>query len=580
MAGTVTAGRGPAMWGMRLAMRALRSLSGVGLMLGTLFFAASLTPSLVPRTYLTQGVLAGASFAAGYGLGVGWRWLWHYLELPAPQEFWRRRVNAVMAVICLGVALVFLLRAADGQNSIRAVMGMAPVESAHPVKLCLTALATFAVLLALGRLFALAARAIAARAHRLVPRRVANVVGFGLATLLFWSLANGVLIRAAFPLLDSSFQRYDALLEPERPRPDDPLQSGGPDSLVSWRELGRAGREFVASRATAAEISALSARPAKQPIRLYVGLRAAEDTEARARIALEEMKRAGAFDRKALVVITPTGTGWVDPSAMNAAEFLLDGDVASIGLQYSYLSSPLSLLAHPEYGADAARALFNAVYAHWTTLPRERRPNLYLHGLSLGALNSQSSVEMLEMIGDPIDGALWSGPPFGSRLWRSLTNGRNPGSPAWRPEYRDGRFVRFMNQYGTSVPADAPWGALRLVYLQYASDAVTFFDYRDFYRRPAWLDAPRGPDVSPRLRWYPVVTALQIALDMAVATTPPMGYGHVYAPEHYVDAWLAVTGVEGWSAEAVQRLKRQLADQARRAGEGAGDEASYSNRGG
>ena len=33
----------------------LESLSGVGLLLGTLFFAASLTPTLVPRTYLTQG---------------------------------------------------------------------------------------------------------------------------------------------------------------------------------------------------------------------------------------------------------------------------------------------------------------------------------------------------------------------------------------------------------------------------------------------------------------------------------------------------------------------------------------------
>nr|WP_312872321.1 hypothetical protein [Rhizobium viscosum] len=25
-----------------------------------------------------------------------------------------------------------------------------------------------------------------------------------------------------------------------------------------------------------------------------------------------------------------------------------------------------------------------------------------------------------------------------------------------------------------------------------------------------------------------------------MATTSPMGYGHVYAPQHYIDAWLAV----------------------------------------
>ena len=47
----------------RLIRRQLLSLSGVGLMLGALFFAASLTPTLIPRSYLTQGVLAGACFA-------------------------------------------------------------------------------------------------------------------------------------------------------------------------------------------------------------------------------------------------------------------------------------------------------------------------------------------------------------------------------------------------------------------------------------------------------------------------------------------------------------------------------------
>ena len=137
------------------------------------------------------------------------------------------------------------------------------------------------------------------------------------------------------------------------------------------------------------------------------------------------------------------------------------------------------------------------------------------------------------------------------RFGAAITEHRNPGSPAWLPRFRDGSFVRFMNQNGDTGPADAPWGPMRIVYLQYASDPITFFDYRDFYRRPAWMDAPRGPDVSPELRWYPVVSMLQLALDMAVATTTPMGYGHVFAPEHYVDAWLAVTDPQGWSADQI-----------------------------
>ena len=62
--------------------RRAQSLAVAGLALGTLFFAASLTPSLVPRNALTQGALAGSCFAIGYGLGVFLRWLWRYLELP------------------------------------------------------------------------------------------------------------------------------------------------------------------------------------------------------------------------------------------------------------------------------------------------------------------------------------------------------------------------------------------------------------------------------------------------------------------------------------------------------------------
>lgn len=550
----------PAMNFTHLARRLTGNLTGVGIALGTLFFAASLTPSLVPRTPVTQGVLAGACFAAGYGLGVLWRWLWAYLELPAPAERLRRVVNGLLAAFCLAVVLVFLWRAAAWQDSIRAVMDLPPVDSAHPFQLSAVALLTAAALIGLARLFGMAVRRLAAFSRRYVPRRVANVLGLCLAALLFWSLGSNVLLRAGFQLLDASFREFDARMEPERPQPLSPERTGSPASLLRWEELGRAGREFVASVPAAADIAAVTGRPAMQPIRVYVGLGAAGTAAERAALALAELKRVDAFARAALVVVTPTGTGWVDPAAMRAVEYLHNGDIASVALQYSYLSSPLSLLFQPEFGAEAARELFAAIYAHWTNLPPDSRPKLYLHGLSLGAMNSERSLELFEMIGDPIAGALWSGPPFGSRMWREVTEARQAGSPAWLPTFGDGRVVRFMSQDGGRLPPDAPWGPMRIVYLQYASDAVTFFDPGAFYSRPAWLDGALGPDVSPLLRWYPVVTGLQLALDMAVATAPPMGYGHVYAPAHYIDAWLAVTGLDGWSAEAVAALKRHLSE--------------------
>ncbi|MNX31648.1 hypothetical protein D3C86_618410 [compost metagenome] len=559
----------------------LDSLSGVGLMLGTLFFAAALTPTLIPRTHITQGVLAGTCFAAGYGLGVLWHWLWAYMELPEPRARAGRIVKGVIGVLCLSVAILFLWRTAEWQNTIRALMEMPPVTSAHPFKVSAIALLTFIALLALARLFKLVARFLAAQVRRVVPRRVANVTGAAIAILIFWLLATDVFFRGALHVLDASFREFDALLEPERPRPTAALKTGGPQSLIHWNELGRAGREFIASGPSASEIQAQSGRDAIEPIRVYVGLRGAATPQARARLALEEMKRVGAFERSVLVVVTPTGTGWIDPAAMDSLEYLQHGDVASVAMQYSYLSSPLSLLAQPEYGAEAARALFLAVYEYWTALPKDKRPRLYLHGLSLGAMNSAGSAELFEMIGDPIQGALWSGPPFESRVWRTITDARNPGSPAWLPELRDGAFVRFMNQQGSPVPADAPWGPMRVIYLQYASDPVTFFDYRDLYRRPAWMNPPMGPDVSPELRWYPVVTMLQLALDMAVGTNTPMGYGHVYAPQHYVDAWVEVTNVRDWSPEALASLKTYLLERARAAMEDEqGSEGAYEGRGG
>ena len=118
--------------------------------------------------------------------------------------------------------------------------------------------------------------------------------------------------------------------------------------------------------------------------------------------------------------------------------------------------------------------------------------------------------------------------------------------------------VRFANQDGLA-DRDSPWGPLRIVFLQYASDPVTFFRPDAFYRVPPWMDRQRGPDVSGALRWFPIVTLLQLGLDMTLATTTPMGFGHVYAPEHHVDPWVAVTQPPGWSDENLERLKAHYA---------------------
>jgi uncharacterized membrane protein len=96
-----------------------------------------------------------------------------------------------------------------------------------------------------------------------------------------------------------------------------------------------------------------------------------------------------------------------------------------------------------------------------------------------------------------------------------------------------------------------------MVVLQYASDPITFFEPSAAWRAPDWMDAPRGQGVSPDLRWYPIVTMLQLAADMVVGTAPP-GFGHEYAHRDYISAWLALTGAQGWTPDETERLCREF----------------------
>ncbi len=543
---------------MRLLWRLWQSLSPAGLLIGTLLFAASLTPTLIPRNYLTQGVLSGCCFAAGYGIGVFGRWLWDYMQLPAPKARLLLATKLIAGVACAFVAAIFLWRAAEWQNSIREVMQLDPVETMHPFSVGLVALATFVLLVILARLFKLTLHLVSRQLQRFMPARVSYVLGTAVAVALFWSVADGVFFRLALRAADSSFRGLDEIVEPETAQPTDPTKTGSEASVLEWDDLGRMGRSFIASGPTRTDLAAFSGRDALEPIRVYAGLNSAETPEARAKLALEELQRVDAFSRSVLIIVTPTGTGWVDPAGIDPVEYLHDGDVASVAIQYSYLPSWMSLLVEPSYGAEAARALFQEVYGFWTRLPKDHRPKLYLYGLSLGALSSEQSAQLFEVLGDPFQGALWSGPPFASTWWAAITRARNPGSPAWLPRFRDGSFVRFTSQTNALAIPGAHWGPLRIVYLQYASDPITFFSHEILYSQPDWMAQPRGPDVSPELRWYPVVTFLQLVLDVAMATTSPMGYGHVYAPEHYVDAWMEVTDVQGWTPEEVARLKELL----------------------
>lgn len=536
-----------------------RNVPATGLALGAIFFALSLTPSLLPRTPLIQGVLSGSVFAIGYAIGAVLEWIWRYLELRLPQGRFIRVLQAVVAVLCLGLVAYCLYRTAEWQNGVRAAMGAEPVAYGHPLLVVLVALVPALLFIVVGTLLVMSVRALTRQLMRLVPRRVAFIGGLLIVGVLAATLFSGVLLRGALRAADAFFEGLDSVAGQfvNDPAPTDPLRSGSAASLIRWSTIGRDGREYVGTGPTAADIGALTGRAAIEPLRTYVGLRSAETMEARVALALAEMQRVGAFDRKALVIITPVGTGWVDPPGISAVEYLMDGDVASVALQYSYLISPLSLVIEPDYGTDSAQALFSAIYDHWRALPRETRPRLYLSGLSLGAHGSQSSTQFFDIFSDPFDGALWVGPPFTGPMWRWATANRRAGSPEWLPQFGDSSSIRFSNR-GSDLQSPPGWGPLRIAFLQHPSDPIVFFDINAWYREPDWMIGERGPGVSQTFTWYPVVTFFQLGMDMALSNNSPSGYGHVYSPNDYVQAWNAIMEPVGWDDARLAALTAVL----------------------
>jgi uncharacterized membrane protein len=239
-------------------------------------------------------------------------------------------------------------------------------------------------------------------------------------------------------------------------------------------------------------------------------------------------------------------------------EYLTGGDVATVSVQYSYLPSWLSLLVEPERGVETARQVFRTIYAYWSALPRDDRPELYLFGLSLGALNSDLSVDVYDIMADPYQGALWAGPPFPSRTWNVVVKARNEGTAVWQPRYSDGRMFRFMTQDSGTGAAYAPWGPLRVVYLQYPSDPIVFFETGSLLRRPAIMSQPRPPDVSEGLVWVPVISFLQSVVDMVTAAGTPVGFGHVYAADDYLDGWLELLAPHVASDADILRIRERL----------------------
>ena len=544
----------------------------VGVLFAALFFCLSLTPSLLPRDWLTAGIIGAINAAIGYGIGVligaiGRRLVLSRRSWWPPRRDVRRMLQAAAIVVAISASVLTVLQAAAWQRDVAAVMGIDGPATAGYLRTLVVALPIAAMLIAAARVVKDAIKFLARGMIRRwnLNDEIAMFVGTAIVAVLIITLVNGVLVRGFLAGASAVFQPRNTATRPGVEQPLRSEKSGSPSSFAPWDTLGFQGRNFTGTGPSAEELTTLNNRPAKEPIRIYAGLQSAGTIEERVAVLLSELQRTRAYERSLLVMIPTTGTGWVDPVAARSIESMYNGDTVLVAMQYSYLPSWISFLADQQKSIQAARAMVDAVHRRWLHWPPAQHPVLALYGESLGSLAGQGAFEFLPDIAEKnVTSVLWVGPPNASGLWKALTVRRDPGTPEVQPRYDNGRTVRFAQASGpeeiaaVAVPA---WDRPRVLFMQHASDPVVWWSTDLLFRRPDWLSEPPGFDRSASMRWYPIVTFWQVSADMAGnitnSTTTPTGHGHNYG-DSQLDGWVAVAAPEGWTVVDTDRIRRSL----------------------
>jgi uncharacterized membrane protein len=313
--------------------------------------------------------------------------------------------------------------------------------------------------------------------------------------------------------------------------PTSPLVSGSPDSLLPYADLGQQGRRFVTDVVTPELIGEVMGEEAvAHPIRAYVGFNSEPLYQTgRAELALAELGRTGAFDRSHLLLISPTGTGWVDHTLIEAAELLTRGDIATCCIQYARYPSFLSV-QKVALGRGQFRLLLWGVKQRLEGCPPERRPRVLVFGESLGAWTSSDvimyqGIEGFDHYG--IDRALWVGLPWLAKWSRS---GMIRGSHTLVPSGTVGVFDRYEQ---LAALEDEERVRMRAVILSHDNDPIAVFGPDLIVQRPQWLaDGQRGRGVPDAMRWLPLITFVQTATDAMNAMLSAPGefasFGHDY----------------------------------------------------
>jgi uncharacterized membrane protein len=342
--------------------------------------------------------------------------------------------------------------------------------------------------------------------------------------------------------------------------PESASVSGGPGSLVPWETLSREGRRHVKTYLRREWIEEVMQEPAVDPIRVYVGLDSAPTEADRVRLAIAELERTGAFDRELLIVVSPTGTGYVNYVAIEAAECLTRGNCATVTLQYSKRPSPMSLDRVWE-GRKHFRLLISAIMRELYQRAPDARPRVVLFGESLGAHTSQDAFLHLGTIGlqnAGVERALWIGSPHLSK-WKTQVFGTE------RPDVEKELVGEFDNFEELEAMTPEARAKLRYFFITHGNDAVGKFGPDLLIQQPDWLGAPETRPVRvPKGAKYRTPTSFfQTLIDMKNAMdVKPAQPGEFVASGHDYSADLARFVREAYaltcSDEQMERIEKSL----------------------
>ena len=176
-----------------------------GTAVGLLFIFLSLTPSLLPRGPLFQGLVSGAGGAIGYMIGVFLVWLVRFMRSRRSSPAAPRWAWLTLLVIGLVGMVVMQFAFSRWQDDVRDLMGVPHLRWYNYPQAALIAVVVLFLLVEVGQLIRRLVLFLMRNLERIAPPRVSGVVAVGLVLALTIALLNGVVVKATMAWLNDTF---------------------------------------------------------------------------------------------------------------------------------------------------------------------------------------------------------------------------------------------------------------------------------------------------------------------------------------------------------------------------------------